>query len=316
MAKEDLFLIETREGTKSLFAEDLARRLNGLINTKDILENITLADLEEIGVGGLETSDIFLVEKATGEKRKISGNEMLYEIINALGVRPTAHKMTFRGKDLGSVFTDEQKAEIRNRTYRDMFVGDYWTIGDKQWRIVDIEFFMGIGPNIESRGVPHLVIMPDTPLDQKRMHSTDVVTGGYAGTELRTSGLTNTKTIVKAAFGESSILVRKEMLSNSNSNMTITGVAWFDSDIDIPDEVMLNGHGSLTTPMNRTSRTQFAAIRMHPLIFNPFGNTFWVRDIGGSSSVTEFTMVDTASIMTRSRATVIHGIRPYFCLRG
>lgn len=45
-------------------------------------------------------------------------------------------------KNLGSVVTAEQKTNIQNGTFKGFFLGDYWTIGGHNWRIVDFNYWM------------------------------------------------------------------------------------------------------------------------------------------------------------------------------
>ena len=45
------------------------------------------------------------------------------------------HNSVFRGKNLGTSYTAAQKSQITGGTFNDIFVGDYWVINNKTWRI-------------------------------------------------------------------------------------------------------------------------------------------------------------------------------------
>ena len=76
--------------------------------------------------------------------------------------------MIYRGKNLGSVVTEEQKTNIKNGTFKGFFLGDYWIIGSYTWRIVDFDYWYDCGDTAFTK--PHLVIMPDKPLYNAQMN--------------------------------------------------------------------------------------------------------------------------------------------------
>ena len=51
------------------------------------------------------------------------------------------HNAYPRCKYLGTSITDAQNTAIKNRTYDDLFIGDYWTINGVNWRIVAIDYY-------------------------------------------------------------------------------------------------------------------------------------------------------------------------------
>lgn len=64
-----------------------------------------------------------------------------------------SHKQIFRGKDLGSTITAAHLNEIQNGSFKDLFVGDYWTIDNIKWTIADFNYF--------SNYKNHVVIISD-----------------------------------------------------------------------------------------------------------------------------------------------------------
>lgn len=49
------------------------------------------------------------------------------------------HNAIVRGKNLGSVITDEQLAAIRDGTYKDIYPGDYWLINGRKYIVVHLD---------------------------------------------------------------------------------------------------------------------------------------------------------------------------------
>ncbi len=117
-----------------------------------------------------------------------------------------------------------------------MFLGDYWSIGGRIWRIVDMDYWYNCGDTAFTSH--HLVIMPDEALYNAQMNTTNVTTGGYVGSAMYKSNLANAKTIVNAAF-QGSVLTHREYLCNAVANGRPSGGAWFDSSIELPNKPMM-----------------------------------------------------------------------------
>ena len=134
----------------------------------------------------------------------VGGVSVTYDIHDANAVHLGANSIPFhnaypRCKYLGASITDAQNTAIKNRTYDDLFIGDYWTINGVNWRIVAIDYYYNIGdPNFNKGNV---IVMPDTVLYNAQMNETDTTAGAYAGSLMRTQNLNNARTIVRNAFG-------------------------------------------------------------------------------------------------------------------
>ena len=81
------------------------------------------------------TSDRTLEDLQTNNK------DSFLDAVNEIAVTlsPINHRNIFRGKNLGSAVTEEQKTAIQSGTFDDLFVGDYWEIDGVKWRIVDMD---------------------------------------------------------------------------------------------------------------------------------------------------------------------------------
>lgn len=93
---------------------------------------------------------------------------MLKELID----NPYMHRNVFRGKNLGESITDEQLAAIRDGSFADLYVGDYWEKDGVRYQIADINYWKGVGYQ-ESVQKPHILIVPDTILGSGQMHTSN-----------------------------------------------------------------------------------------------------------------------------------------------
>lgn len=66
-----------------------------------------------------------------------------------------------------------------------------------------------------------------------------------------TSNLANAKTIINSAFG-SAVLTHREYLTNAVTNGYPSAGAWFDSNVELPNEIMIYGSLVYTLEMVRS----------------------------------------------------------------
>ena len=224
-------------------------------------------------------------------------------------------RVLFRGKNLGTALTAVQKAAIKDGSFKGMFLGDYWSIGGRIWRIVDMDYWYNCGYTAFTSH--HLVIMPDEALYNAQMNTTNVTTGGYVGSELYKKNLENAKTIVNAAF-QGSVLTHREYLCNAVANGRPSGGAWFDSSIELPNEPMMYGHlhfsptsdGSTVPAIYTISKTQLALFMVCPRFIVNRSYNQWLRDVVSSAL---FAFVDGLGASSGSSgASYSYGVRPVF----
>ena len=223
-------------------------------------------------------------------------------------------RVLFRGKNLGTALTAVQKAAIKDGSFKGMFLGDYWSIGGRIWRIVDMDYWYNCGDTAFTSH--HLVIMPDEALYNAQMNTTNVTTGGYVGSVMYKSNLANAKTIVNAAF-QGSVLTHREYLCNAVANGRPSGGAWFDSSIELPNEPMMYGHphfsptsdGSTVPSIYTISKTQLALFMVCPRFIVNRSYNQWLRDVVSSAY---FAFVNGNSNAGCTNASTSYGVRPVF----
>lgn len=266
-------------------------------------------------VKALVSEDMLLIDGPNGT-RTINAPALIAELMEFLP--PETHRTIFRGKDLGTVFTDEQFANVQNSTFKDLWMGDFWTIGGKKYRIVDINYFY----NTYYEKKPHLVIMPDHALYSAKMNTSNITTGGYHGSDMYKNGLTNAKTTINAAFNNH-IWKHYEYLSNAVTNGIVTGCSDYAVDVAIPSETMMYGHTIYASPFNKDGvtdnladmypfdKSQFALFAAQPQLITDENNWCWLRDVVSSEY---FAFVDNLGFASCNYASNSRGVRPYFCV--
>ncbi len=225
-------------------------------------------------------------------------------------------RCTYRAKNLGSTITADQKANIRNGSFKGFFVGDYWVINGVNWRIVDINYWIDSGDTSITK--PHLVIMPDKFLYLSKMNLTDTTTGGYIGSYLYTQGLAQAKQIINDAFGDA-LLSHKEYLSNQAVGGKPTSGAFVDSQVEIPDERMINGilesnpvsDGTTVPPNGATGIGKFSLFNLAPKFSIDRQSNFWCRNI---LTTEQFSAKGFAGRQIANKATTENGVRPVFAI--
>lgn len=310
LAASNIFLLDGPNGTKTIAADALAKALIGLLSSKDFIGGVNLSELTQINE--LVSGNKLLVGTTDGNKA-IAAEDALFAMLD--GFAPVElRRVLFRGKNLGTALTAVQKAAIKDGSFKGMFLGDYWSIGGRIWRIVDMDYWYNCGDTAFTSH--HLVIMPDEALYNAQMNTTNVTTGGYVGSAMYKSNLANAKTIVNAAF-QGSVLTHREYLCNAVANGRPSGGAWFDSSIELPNEPMMYGHphfsptsdGSTVPSIYTISKTQLALFMVCPRFIVNRSYNQWLRDVVSSAA---FANVSADGTATCGRASDSLGVRPVF----
>ena len=307
----NMVLIDGNNGTKTILVADFIKSLIGLISSQDFISGVNLSELTQINA--LTADDKLLIGTAEGNKA-IGADDALFAMLDAF-IPKEQRRMIYRGKNLGAVITEEQKANIKNGTFKGFFLGDYWTIGSYTWRIVDFDYWYNCGDTAFT--TPHLVIMPDKPLYNAQMNETNITTGGYTGSLMYTENLDQAKTLAASAFGDL-ILTHREYLTNAVTDGHASAGAWFDSTLDLPNEIMMYGchvyaamNNGTVIPTNYTiGKTQLALFTVVPKLISNRA-TFWLRDVVSSA---DFASVYDGGDPGSYYASHSGGVRPVFAI--
>ena len=145
-----------------------------------------------------------------------------------------AHNAIYRGQNLGSAVTAAQWAAIEAGTLEDLFIGDYWEIGDVNWRIAAFDYYYNTGD--VACTTHHVVIVPEASLYETAMNSSQSTAGGYVASTMYTSGLAAALATVKSAFGDDHILTHRQIFCNAVTNGISSGYGFYDSQIALMTE--------------------------------------------------------------------------------
>lgn len=232
---------------------------------------------------------------------------------NVLADGAAAHNCIYRGKNLGTSVTAEQYAAISSGKFTDLYIGDYWVIKGVTYRIAAFDYYYNCGDTNFTKH--HAVIVPDTSLYKAQMNTSNVTTGGYTGSAMYKSNLAQAKTTIKAAFGSAHVLTKRELLVNAVNGNTPSGWAWFDSDVELMNEVQVygsvawgahDGNGyNVASGDGQFPLFMFDRTKLHNR------EDYWLRDV---ASATNFSLVNRLGLANGSNASNSFGVRPAFCI--
>lgn len=195
--------------------------------------------------------------------------------------------------NLGSTITSTQLTNIRNGSFKGMYIGDYWVNGGVNWRIADMNYFMpnanysGVADSAQVINKPHLIVVPDSSLGTGAYDSSDSETAqhGYLGATIFTSTLPNLKSTVDAVFPNALIphnvygpsTVAQNLLSYGRSNEPIY--------VDLMNQFMV--YGTKLVPnlfengsSDKNDNHQFALFSRQPKYMSlPKTNPYWLKDL-------------------------------------
>ena len=304
---DDIVLVHLANGTgvKALSLSALKAYIAGALEDLDTEDKTSLvAAINEL------LADI-------GEDRdNIGALEDLTDVFTFHGAG--LHNGIYRGKYLGTSVTAAQYAEISAGTFKDLYIGDYWTIAGVNWRIAAFDYWLHCGDT--ECTTHHVVIVPDTNLDSQKMNDSNVTTGAYVGSKMYTEYMATAKSKVKSAFGAAHILSHKSYLNNAVTNGYESAGAWYDSEIELMTEQNVYGckvFGNVTCGTNvpasyTIDKTQFPLFALDPSrICNRAA--WWLRDV---ASATSFCIVFSTGACVSTDASNSYGVRPAFGIKA
>ena len=218
------------------------------------------------------------------------------------GFSPEMHRNVFRGKCLGESITEEQLEVIRDGSFADLYVGDYWEINGVKYRIADINYWKNVGyPESEKVQKPHILIVPDTILGSGQMNTGNSTSGGYRSSAMKSTKLNQIADALPDTF--------KDMLI---SHRIFSDGSWIATSVDLMNEVMV--HGTYICADNNNKQTsdaqQLVLFRLAPEL-KAIGVNYWLRNAAGSQT---YTLISQYGDASSDMATSTYGIRPVFAV--
>ena len=279
----------------------------GIVQSIAAGSNVTISGTPEVPVVNVPNPGVGDMTKAVYDPND-------YGLLQAFpGAGP--HNAIYRGKYLGTAVTGDQYAAIQSGTFDDLYIGDYWTIGGVNYRIAAFDYFYNVGDTALLNH--HAVIVPDKSLYNATMNATNITTGGYTGSVMRTTNLATAKTTIKTAFN-GHVVNHRQLLANAvNASGQASAWAWFDSEVELMNEVMVYGSVAFGSSSIGASGYNVAsshgvlplfAIR-HDLI--NIRENYWLRDVSTASA---FAVMNNSGRANASDASNPFGVRPAFSI--
>lgn len=248
---------------------------------------------------------------------------------------PENHNAIFRGDDLfAKGYTiDDICAMISDGSFSDIYIGDYFTLSgtienvpcfveqtddegmktmvestqtvtyNTNFRIAGLDTYLNTGDTAFTRH--HAVIVPDGVIGTNRMNSTNITTGGYAGSFMQTSVIP----VYDTHFNEklnNHLLEYRDLLSIST-----TTFSWYSIKTRLLSEPEVYGTRVFGTNYDvGTAYRKFPLFELAPkYICNR--NAYWLRAVFSSAN---FAYVHGNGYASYNSASVVYGVRPRFVI--
>lgn len=224
-----------------------------------------------------------------------------------------SHNSVYRGKYLGDHVTDEQWDAIGDGSFRDLYIGDYWTINGINWRIAHFNYWLGTGD--VKCNTNHVVIVPYGWVSTFNMNASDDTTGGYLNSEWYTTNRHFAVENIEANFGASHILSHRNFFSDAVSDGHASHGMWVDSTVDLMNEIMVCGSlvGSYSGKYYEVGcdKFQLALFKYNPPSAR-MDVSYWLRGVSTASS---FVAMGNFGLLDGFTASQILKIRPVFAIK-
>ena len=280
-----------------------------------------ISELEELK--NLQTTDILpVVDVENGTTKKVKISTLLTALVEK---NAGEHNSIYRGKDITDLFYDGTLSkQIAAGTFDDIFVGDY-IIGKtskRKYLVADINYRLHMGDTECTK--PHVLMIPERIMGTAQMNASNITDGAYIGSAMYKTNLAQFKTVIKNDFEASHILKHRNHLQNAVSNGYETGGTWYDSDIELMNEIMVYGCQIFKNAMSGTNvpnnyqidNSQLSLFRLrHDSIVarNDAGDRYWywLRDVVSSAA---FAFVSDYGNSSFYYASSVLGVRPAFLI--
>lgn len=233
------------------------------------------------------------------------------EVAPILNLLSTVHQKRhiFRGASLGSVVSEEQNIAIQTGTFKDLYLGDYWTINKKIYRIADFNYWHHrLHNGLNQLNQNHLVLISDTPISTKEM---DEIEGRdnrtYYDSSLRAYIISTIFPMLNTLF--------KFKIAEYTENLPTEGniVNEVTSQVELMSESQVYGQGILRTYNEPTySHSQFSLFKIAPEYIQSLG-AYWLRD---RAEAGHYCGVNINGMATYLNGGSSFGIRPCFPIFG
>lgn len=280
------------------------------INTK-VARVFTSNDLSEVhqylGELNSDTTDLSGVVAELSTDVSVLTGDYDTEVAPILNLLSVVHQKRhiFRGAFLGSIVSEAQNIAIQTGTFENLYLGDYWIINNKIYRIADFNYWHH---GINQLNPNHLVLIPDTPISTKEMDETagDDVT--YYDSSLRAYIISTILPMLNTLFG----LKIAEYTENLPTEGNIVNEVV--SKVELMSESQVYGQGILRKYNEPTySHGQFSLFKIAPEYIHQSVGAYWLRDRADAGYYCGVNINGMATYLSGGSSS---GIRPCFPIFG
>ena len=218
--------------------------------------------------------------------------------------------------DLGTEYTAELKADISAGKFEKAVVGGFLTINGHVYYLAHPDYWLHTGDT--ECTTHHMLVIPARNIGTGKMNNSNITTGAYAGSDMKTGNNSNTALAtaaaqIKADFGAANILTHRELFANAVTDGKASGWAWADSDVDLMNEVMVYGcnvwasHPGYETGIDKC---QLKLFQERPDLITTRA-AWWLRSVVSAS---DFAYVDRRGHALYTDASTALGVRPAFAI--
>lgn len=218
--------------------------------------------------------------------------------------------------DLGTSYSAELKDDISSGKFEKAVVGGYLTINGHVYYLAHPDYWLHTGDTECTDH--HMLVIPAGNIGTGKMNNTNITTGGYTGSDMKTGNNANTALAtaaaqIKADFGAANILTHRELFVTAVTDGKASNWAWSDSDIDLMNEVMVYGCNVwASAPGYETGidKCQIKLFQERPDLITTRA-AWWLRSVVSASG---FALVDLAGHADARGASNAFGVRPAFAI--
>lgn len=277
-------------------------------------DNVFITDSQENGTKGIKAK--MLASQLLG----FLDQDSLYAWYDAIKIPVWDRRRVYRGKNLGNSVTPLQQARIRNGTFEDLFIGDYWVINEHEYVILDFDYYIGSYETETPEEITyvqnhHLTMYMRNSDLTSAYDSEQIPSGGYKNSILNVTYLpTDFNPIIEEDFGNHIQEITLTMSNAVNNSGSITSYAKDKVKSIIPTSKMVYGVGS-KNPTNIEIIFESRCLSYFELYGGIVPETIygvWLRDIGPKNGSVACAVEDN---ITFGAATTIRKITPIFSIQ-
>lgn len=265
--------------------------------------------------GPVDKADVLLVDGNRGT-RTMDVETSPYKLFNHI---PEMHNQIWRGKNLGTSYTNDQKSAIQSGTFDNIWVGDYWIIGGNTYRVMHVNYPFSAAENDDSglNTSPNIVVQADDNLKTDKFFDTtsEMSSTGILGAYGMNAGLTSVRSTVQSSFGVGNIVPKPYVVMSGEGTTGTQTASWSSYSVVHPSLGMILGFAHPHERGVASPQTQLAAWRLAPNKLVKFNQHFWLQT-AAKPGAGSFPLRFKSSGATSDYATpsVTAGYRPIFVL--